>query len=107
MRWRGGSSAEPPYTRVMKNSAQPSFVSEAIKPVTAMADSGAMAGGAFGSLANYLFPDFTAAPEAYALVGMGGVVAGTTHAPIQAFLILFELTGDYRLMPALMMIAKP
>jgi CIC family chloride channel protein len=63
---------------------------------------GAMAGGAFGFAVNMLFPGYTAEPGAYALIGMGAVVAGTTHAPIQAFLIIFELTQDYRIIPALM-----
>lgn len=63
---------------------------------------GAMAGGAFGWGVNALFPEITAQPGAYALVGMGAVVAGTTHAPIQAFLILFELTQDYRIILPLM-----
>jgi len=63
---------------------------------------GAMAGGAFGFGVEALFPGYTAQPGAYALIGMGAVVAGTTHAPIQAFLILFELTQDYRIIPALM-----
>jgi CIC family chloride channel protein len=31
------------------------------------------------------------------MVGMGAVVAGTTHAPVTAILILFELTGDYNI----------
>jgi CIC family chloride channel protein len=61
-----------------------------------------MAGGAFGAAVQALFPGLAAPPGAYALVGMGAVVAGTTHAPIQAFLILFELTQDYRIIPALM-----
>lgn len=63
---------------------------------------GAMAGGAFGVLVHSLFPGVTAQPGAYAIVGMGAVVAGTTHAPIQAFLMLFELTQDYRIIPPLM-----
>ena len=63
---------------------------------------GAMAGGAFGAGVHALFPELTAQPGAYALVGMGAVVAGTTHAPIQAFLILFELTQDYRIILPLM-----
>jgi chloride channel protein, CIC family len=63
---------------------------------------GAMLGGAFGCAVNALFPSITANPGAYAIVGMGAVVAGTTHAPIQAFLILFELTQDYRIIPPLM-----
>lgn len=58
---------------------------------------GAAAGLAVGHVANYLFPLITASPGAYALVGMGAVVAGTTHAPITAILILFEMTNDYRI----------
>jgi CIC family chloride channel protein len=63
---------------------------------------GAMLGGLFGHAVHFLFPSFTAQPGAYAIVGMGAVVAGTTHAPIQAFLIIFELTQDYRIIPPLM-----
>ena len=63
---------------------------------------GAMLGEAFGFAVHFLFPGFTAPPGAYAIVGMGAVVAGATHAPIQAFLIIFELTQDYRIIPPLM-----
>jgi len=42
-------------------------------------------------------------PAAYALVGMAAVVAGTTHAPLTAILILFELTRDiYVLLPIML-----
>lgn len=63
---------------------------------------GAVAGGSFGFLANYLFPQATASPGAYALVGMAGMVAATTHAPITAMLIIFEMTSDYRIILPLM-----
>jgi len=63
---------------------------------------GAVAGGAFGFLVNYLFPETTASPGAYALVGMAGMVAGTTYAPITALLIIFEMTSDYRIILPLM-----
>ncbi|MBD3402533.1 CBS domain-containing protein [candidate division GN15 bacterium] len=63
---------------------------------------GAVAGGAFGFLVNYIFPDSTATPGAYALVGMAGMVAGATHAPITAMLIIFEMTRDYRIILPLM-----
>ncbi len=63
---------------------------------------GAMAGGAFGTACNALFPGITASSGAYSLVGMGAVVAGTTHAPMSAILILFELTGDYKIILPLM-----
>jgi CIC family chloride channel protein len=63
---------------------------------------GAMTGGAFGMIAHALFPALTAAPGAYALVGMAAVVAGTTHATITSILIVFEMTGDYKIVLALM-----
>jgi len=63
---------------------------------------GAMTGGLLGTLAHQWFPGVTAGPGAYALVGMGAVVAATTHAPITAILIIFELTSDYKLIVPLM-----
>lgn len=64
---------------------------------------GAALGAAFGAVVGALFPSWTASPAAYALVGMGAVVAGTTHAPIAAILIIFEMTNDYRSIPPLML----
>jgi CIC family chloride channel protein len=63
---------------------------------------GAMTGGFFGWGAGYFFPGLTADPGAYALVGMGALVAGTTQAPITAILIIFELTNDYKIILPLM-----
>jgi len=63
---------------------------------------GAMAGGFFGWAAGNVFPQIVASPAAYALVGMGGVVAGATHAPITAILIIFEMTGDYKIILPMM-----
>jgi len=60
-------------------------------------------GGVYGHVVHYLFPSVTASPGAYSLVGMGAIVAGATHAPITAILILFELTDDYRIILPLMM----
>ena len=42
------------------------------------------------------------AAGAYGLVGMGAVFAGAGRAPITAVLIIFELTGDYRIILPLM-----
>ncbi|MBW1722723.1 MAG: chloride channel protein [Deltaproteobacteria bacterium] len=63
---------------------------------------GAMAGGFFGTVAHNLFPGITASPGAYSIVGMGAVVAGTTHGPLSAILILFEMTGNYKIILPLM-----
>jgi len=63
---------------------------------------GAVAGGTFGYVVHLLFPGITATEGAYALVGMAALVAGTTHAPITAILIIFEMTSDYRIILPLM-----
>src|SRR5690606_21961953 len=64
---------------------------------------GAMTGAAFGQVVNAFFPGIAAPPGAYALVGMGAVFAGSAHAPITAVVMLFELTGDYRIILPLML----
>lgn len=66
---------------------------------------GAMVGGAFGSFAHDLMPAISAGAGAYALVGMGAMAACVLGAPMASILILFELTGDYRIMLALMVSA--
>ena len=63
---------------------------------------GAMAGGAFGAVANYFFPSVAVSAGSYAVVGMGAVVAATTHGPLQAILIIFEMTGNYKIILPLM-----
>ena len=63
---------------------------------------GAMAGGFFGTGVHHLFPGITASAGAYSLVGMGAVVGAATHGPMSALLILFELTGDYKIILPLM-----
>lgn len=63
---------------------------------------GAMLGGAFGYGVHSLFPAVTASPGAYALVGMASVFAAAAHAPLTAVLIVFEMSGDYRLILPLM-----
>jgi CIC family chloride channel protein len=63
---------------------------------------GAMLGGAVGTVVHTVWPASTAGAGAYALVGMGAVVAAGTHAPITAILIIFELTGSYEIILPLM-----
>jgi len=63
---------------------------------------GAMTGGFLGWVFHGLFPGVTAGPGAYALVSMGALVACTTHAPITAIIIIFELTGTYEVILPLM-----
>ncbi len=63
---------------------------------------GAMTGVFFGGLMSFFFPETVSDPGAYALVAMGGLVAATTHAPITAIIIIFELTYDYHIILPLM-----
>ena len=64
---------------------------------------GAMTGGAFGYFVHSVFPAVTATSGAYCLVGMGAVLAAATHGPLHAMLIIFEMTGDYKIILPLML----
>jgi CIC family chloride channel protein len=65
---------------------------------------GAVFGGFFGSILQLVLPpDLVLSTGAYAVVGMSAMVAGTTHAPITAFMVIFEMTGDYKLILPLML----
>ncbi|MEJ2239007.1 MAG: chloride channel protein [Gemmatimonadales bacterium] len=64
---------------------------------------GATLGGGLAILAAQIMPGFTIEPEAFALVGMAGLVAGATHAPLTAIMIVFEMTNDYALILPLML----
>jgi CIC family chloride channel protein len=63
---------------------------------------GAMLGSAYGAVAHHFMPGLAAAAGAYGLVGMGAVFAATARAPITGLIIIFELTGDYRIILPLM-----
>lgn len=64
---------------------------------------GAVTGGAFGHLLSYAgwVPDTHIA--SYPLVGMAAVVGASTHAPLTAILIIFELTNDYHVILPVML----
>lgn len=64
---------------------------------------GAATGGAFGVALAHLLPNAPIRPEAYAIVGMGALVAASTHAPITGILLVFEMTNDYALVLPLML----
>jgi chloride channel protein, CIC family len=66
---------------------------------------GAAFGGGIGVLANRLLPHFGLHPEAWALVGMAGLISGSVHAPITAIFMVFEMTDDYNLVPPLMIVS--
>ena len=57
-----------------------------------------MLGGTLGSVAHHFLPFSTAAPGAYALVGMGALFAGIVRAPMTSVLMIFEMIGFTRIM---------
>jgi CIC family chloride channel protein len=65
---------------------------------------GALLGGSFGYGVHVLFPHVTAEQGAYALVGMGGVLAGITLAPLTAIMMIFEQTNSYQIVLPLMFV---
>jgi chloride channel protein, CIC family len=63
---------------------------------------GALLGLLTGTGAQTLWPG-SSAPVVFAVIGMGAFLAATTHAPLMSFLIVFEMTLEYQLVPALML----
>jgi CIC family chloride channel protein len=63
-------------------------------------------GGALGALAAYalLHIAVPADPTLFAIAGMGALIAAATHAPLMASFVAVELTGDWRLLPALLVL---
>ncbi len=63
---------------------------------------GATLGACVGLLANIWFPAYSNSPGVYAIVGMGAVVAGTTHGVLSAILIVYEMTDNYQVILPIM-----
>lgn len=64
---------------------------------------GASLGALVGTLAQGLWPGLTGGPSAYAVVGMGALLVGATHAPLMSILMVYEMTRDYQLVLPLML----
>jgi CIC family chloride channel protein len=56
---------------------------------------GAVAGGAVGLVLEKIGLSQSLTPDAYALIGMGAVLAAVVHAPLAAVLILTDVTGNH------------
>ena len=66
---------------------------------------GATLGTGLGATLRALVPGSTIDPVTWGLVGMAGLVAGATRAPITAIFIVFEITDDYGLVLPLMLVS--
>ena len=66
---------------------------------------GATFGSGLGALLTAHTPIQGASPVTWGLVGMAGLVAGATRAPLTAIFIVFEITDDYELVLPVMVVA--
>ncbi len=57
----------------------------------------------FGELVQHVWPGTPPVLSVFTLVGMGAFLAATTHAPIMAIIILYEMTRDYDIILPLML----
>ncbi len=64
---------------------------------------GAALGSLFGGVLHRIDPHSSSQMAAYAVVGMGGFLAATTHAPLTSILLIFEMTLDYGVVLPLML----
>ena len=64
---------------------------------------GASIGYLYGCAVNSIWHFSALSPSALALVGMGAFLAATTHAPIMAIFMLYEMTRDYDIILPLML----
>lgn len=64
---------------------------------------GAVIGCLAGQGVQAIWPETTSHSSVYALVGMGSFLAATTHAPLMAIIMLFEMTLDYQMVLPLML----
>jgi len=64
---------------------------------------GAMVGTSYRALAATILPQLTGPHGSYALVGLAGFLAATTHAPLTALFLVLEMTESYAMtVPALL-----
>ncbi len=64
---------------------------------------GAALGSLFGTMAHHLGWASNIHVGAFALVGMGSILAATVHAPLMAVILVFEISLNYSLIPPLML----
>jgi CIC family chloride channel protein len=84
------------------NSLGAGFVGGVIGPALLI---GSALGAAYGDVVIRLFPGIGVSPVAFAMVATAAMLAGTFHAPIFAFAMIFEMNSNYSMLFPLMMAA--
>lgn len=59
---------------------------------------GALGGLGFGRVVHWVLPTWAAQPEAFAVIGMGGLLTAIVRAPMTGIVLMIELTGKYDFM---------
>jgi CIC family chloride channel protein len=59
---------------------------------------GALGGLGFGHVVHAAIPSWAARPEAFAVIGMGGLLTAIVRAPLTGIVLMIELTGKYDFM---------
>ncbi|HEY6931405.1 MAG TPA: chloride channel protein, partial [Thermoanaerobaculia bacterium] len=66
---------------------------------------GATVGAAIARITQWIAPGFDAPVGGYALLGMGGLMAGVTRAPLLAMIMIFELTQNTAVILPMMLVS--
>ncbi len=66
---------------------------------------GSTFGGLFGRTVSYLFPGLIANEASFVILGMGGMLSCVANTPLAAFLMVTEMTGSYKLIVPMLLVA--
>lgn len=66
---------------------------------------GAMLGAAVGIFTQVIFPHQNVSIASFMVIGMGAFYAGAAHAPIAGIVMIIEMSGNYTLLPAIIIVS--
>ncbi len=66
---------------------------------------GAILGGVFGRIVSQYFPGLIANESSFVILGMGGMLSCVANTPLAAFLMVTEMTGSYKLIVPMLLVA--
>ncbi len=66
---------------------------------------GAMLGAAVGIFTQIAFPHQHVSIASFMVIGMGAFYAGVAHAPIAGIIMIIEMSGNYTLLPAIIIVS--
>lgn len=66
---------------------------------------GAMLGAAVGIFTQIVFPHQNVSIASFMVIGMGAFYAGVAHAPIAGIVMIIEMSGNYTLLPAIIIVS--